>query len=122
MSDGLNNINTIDQYIEQFSDSTKDKLIALRKLIHEEAPGVVEKMSWKMPTFYLHGNLVHFAVFKKHIGLYPGPDAIESFKQQLTAYKTSKGAVQFPIDQPIPLDLVRDMVRYQVEQSKNMEG
>jgi uncharacterized protein YdhG (YjbR/CyaY superfamily) len=72
-----------------------------------------------MPTFYLHGNLVHFAAYKNHIGFYPTPSAIEAFADELVVYETSKGAVQFPINQPLPLDLVSRMVAFRVEQ--NME-
>ena len=89
----------------------------MRHVIREEAPEATEKISYQMPTFYLQGNLAHFASQKHHIGFYPTPSAIEAFKEELSAYKTSKGAVQFPLDKPIPYDLVRRMVRYRVEEA-----
>jgi len=108
-----------DKYIAQFSKSTQDKLNALRKCIKEAAPEAFEKISYQMPTFDLHGNLVHFAAFQNHIGFYPGSSGVEAFTSKLTAYHTSKGAIQFPIQQDIPFDLVKDIVLYRVKE--NME-
>ena len=109
----------IDTYIAQFSKSTQDKLNALRKCIQQAAPEAFEKISYQMPTFDLHGNLVHFAAFQNHIGFYPGSSGVEAFTSKLTAYHTSKGAIQFPIQQDIPFDLVKDIVFYRVKE--NME-
>ena len=86
----------------------------MQQVIRGVGTKATETISYQMPTFYLKGNLVHFAAQKHHIGFYPTPSAIEAFKEELSAYKTSKGAVQFPIDKPIPYDLVRRMVRYRV--------
>jgi uncharacterized protein YdhG (YjbR/CyaY superfamily) len=92
-------------------------LIALRATIRSAAPDATEKMSYQMPTFYLNGNLVHFAAFRKHIGFYPAPNAIVAFQEELKRYKTSKGAVQFPIDKPLPLDLITRIVAFRVEEN-----
>ncbi|HBG33740.1 MAG TPA: hypothetical protein DEG42_04640 [Acholeplasmataceae bacterium] len=108
-----------DTYIAQFPQSVQDKLNALRKCIQQAAPEAFEKISYQMPTFDLHGNLVHFAAFQNHIGFYPGSSGVEAFTSKLTAYHTSKGAIQFPIQQDIPFDLVKDIVMYRVKE--NME-
>lgn len=105
---------TIDEYVAEFPADVQRKLRELRAVIAAEAPQATEKISYAMPTFYLNGNLVHFAAYKHHIGFYPAPSGLEEFEQELAAYKHSKGAVQFPLDQPLPLDLVRKIVRYRV--------
>jgi uncharacterized protein YdhG (YjbR/CyaY superfamily) len=110
---------TIDEYIALFPANIQTLLQELRAVIHAEAPEAVEKISYQMPTFYLHGNLVHFAAFKNHIGFYPAPQGIEAFKDDLTTYKGAKGSVQFPLDQPLPLDLVRRIVEYRVAQNQH---
>jgi len=84
---------TIDEYIQQFPEDIQVVLLKLRQMIKEAAPEATEKISWDMPTFLLHGNLIHFACFKHHIGLYPGADAIVSFKDRISEYKNSKGTV-----------------------------
>ena len=108
---------TIDAYISQFSPDLQATLQTLRKVIQEAAPGATEKISYQMPTFYLNGNLVHFAAFQHHIGFYPAPSGIDAFKQELAAYKGSKGAVQFPLDKPLPLDLIAEIVQYRVDEN-----
>lgn len=112
-----NNIKTIDEYIAQFPAEIQERLQSLRKVIREAAPGAGEKISWRMPTFTLKGNLVHFAAFKHHIGFYPGANGIEMFKDKLTEYKSSKGAVQFPLDKPLPFELVREIVKFRVSEN-----
>lgn len=107
-------IKTIDEYILQFPFEIQEKLHTMRKVIRDSAPDAEEKMSWQMPTFYLHGNLVHFAAFKNHIGFYPGADGIEAFTDKFTGYKYSKGAVRFPVDKPLPFELISAIVRYRV--------
>lgn len=111
---------SIDEYILQFTPEVQDKLQALRKVIKEIAPDAIEKMSWQMPTFALKGNLVHFAAYKKHIGFYPGPSGIEVFKHKLSEYKSSKGTVQFPIDKPLPYELIREIVRFRVDENMKL--
>ncbi|MBU5484401.1 DUF1801 domain-containing protein [Clostridium sp. MSJ-11] len=117
MEENKNIFKSIDEYILQFSPEIQEKLQALRKVIKESAPDAEEKMSWQMPTFVLHGNLVHFAVHKKHIGFYPGASGIDGFKPKLSEYKGSKGAVQFPIDKPLPYELISEIVRFRVAEN-----
>jgi uncharacterized protein YdhG (YjbR/CyaY superfamily) len=109
--------NTIDDYIATFPKDIQEKLQEMRATIKETAPDAEEKISYQMPTFYLKGNLVHFAAFKNHIGFYPVPTGIEKFKKELSAYKTSKGAVQFPLDKPLPVDLIRKIVKFRVAEN-----
>ncbi|MDF2659360.1 MAG: hypothetical protein K0Q94_2151 [Paenibacillus sp.] len=108
---------TIDDYISQFPPEVQDILRTLRNVIKEAAPEAKEKISYQMPTFVLHGNLVHFAAYKNHIGFYPAPSGIEAFQQELAAYKGAKGSVQFPIDKPLPYDLIRRIVQYRVAEN-----
>ena len=108
---------TIDEYIGGFPEEIQKKLSALRVAIKNEAPDAEEKISYQMPTFAQNGNLVHFAAFKNHIGFYPAPSGIENFKEELARYKTSKGAIQFPLDGEIPLDLVREIVRFRLKEN-----
>jgi uncharacterized protein YdhG (YjbR/CyaY superfamily) len=110
--------NTIDEYILQFPPEVQEILKNLRKVIKESAPEAKEKISWGMPTYVLHGNLVHFAAHKRHIGFYPAPSGIDTFKQELAQYKTSKGAVQFPMDKPIPYELIKRIVKFRVAENK----
>ncbi len=86
-------------------------------MIKEAAPEATEKISYQMPTFYLHGNLVHFAAYKKHIGFYPSPSGIEAFKEEISSYKWAKGSVQFPLDKPIPYELIRKITIYRVKEN-----
>ena len=105
---------TIDAYIQQFPPKVQGILSELRAVIRRSAPDAVEKIAYRIPTFYLNGNLVHFAAFEHHIGFYPGPSGITRFKTQLAKYKGAKGSVQFPIDEPLPLDLVTEIVEFRV--------
>lgn len=107
-------IASIDQYIQGFPEHVQAILSELRSTIRLAAPQATEKISYQMPTFYFNGNLVHFAAFKQHIGFYPTPSGITAFQQELTIYKTSKGAIQFPIDQPLPLKLIKAIVEFRV--------
>lgn len=116
--DDNKSIATIDEYITQFPPEIRTRLESLRKVIRKAAPEAVEKISWRMPTFALNGNLVHFAAHKNHIGFYPGANGIEVFKGKLSEYKSSKGAVQFPHSKPLPLELVREIVAFRVSENK----
>lgn len=107
-------MNLIDEYIKKFPEDIQEKLEKLRQLIGENAPDAVEKISYGMPTFYLNGNLVHFAAYSGHIGFYPAPSGIEAFKDELSLYKTSKGAIQFPINEELPLELIKKIVQFRV--------
>lgn len=117
MTENEQDIQTIDEYILLFPPEVQKILHELRLVIKESAPEAKEKMSWRMPTFDLHGNLVHFAAYSRHIGFYPGVDGIAAFQGQIEKYKHSKGAVQFPINQPLPFDLIREIVRYRVDEN-----
>jgi uncharacterized protein YdhG (YjbR/CyaY superfamily) len=108
---------TIDEYISGFPEDVRQILTQIRSVIKESAPGAVEKISYQLPTFYLNGNLVHFAAFPKHIGFYPTPGGIEAFKDEIARYKWSKGAVQFPLDEPMPYDLIRRIVQFRVAEN-----
>lgn len=108
----------IDEYIALFPKETQTLLKGMRVTIREVAPEAEEAIKYQMPTFVLKGiNLVHFAAFKNHIGFYPVPTGIEKFKKELSAYKTSKGAVQFPLDKPLPLALIRKIVKFRVAEN-----
>ncbi len=108
---------SIDSYIAQFPDDVQARLQKLRTTILKLAPGATEAMSYQIPTFKLNGNLVHFAAFKKHIGFYPGAAGIAAFQDELAGYKSAKGSVQFPLDQALPLDLVKKIVEFRVAQN-----
>ena len=108
---------TIDEYISMFPDDVQTILNQVRQTIREAAPEAGETINYQMPTFTLNGNLVHFAAFKTHIGFYPTPTGIEAFKGELSPYKGAKGSVQFPIDQPMPLSLIRRIVEYRVKEN-----
>ena len=110
-------IDSIDTYIAQFPDEVQARLQKLRTTILKLAPGATEAMSYQIPTFKLNGNLVHFAAFKKHIGFYPGAAGIAAFQDELAGYKSAKGSVQFPLDQALPLDLVKKIVKFRVAQN-----
>lgn len=108
---------TIDEYIGLFPEDIQQILQEIRQVIKSAAPEATEKISYQMPTFYLKGNLVHFAAFKNHIGFYPVPSGIEKFKEELSQYKGGKGSVQFPLDKPIPYDLIKRIVLFRVEEN-----
>lgn len=110
---------TIDEYISSFPKNIQKMLGDVRSVIRKVAPDSVETISYGIPTFKLNGNLVHFAAFKNHIGFYPTPNGIEEFEKELSVYKQGKGSVQFPVDQPLPLDLISKIVKYRVK--KNSE-
>jgi uncharacterized protein YdhG (YjbR/CyaY superfamily) len=107
----------IDEYITGFPPDVQKILQKIRMTIHEAAPEATERISYQMPTFFLKGNLVHFAGFKEHIGFYPVPTGIEKFKKELSVYKQGKGSVQFPLDQPMPYDLITKIVKFRVKEN-----
>lgn len=107
----------IDAYIAGFPAATQEALETMRALIQEAAPEATETISYAIPTFDLKGrHLAHFAGYARHIGFYPVPTGIEAFKEELAAFKTGKGSVQFPLDQPLPADLIRRIVAFRLQE------
>lgn len=104
--------NDIDEYIAGFPARAQKSLQRIRTAIHKSVPEAEEAIKYQIPTFTLHGNLVHFAAYKNHIGLYPAPRESAEFKSELAAYAGGKGTVQFPLDKPIPLELIARIVKY----------
>jgi uncharacterized protein YdhG (YjbR/CyaY superfamily) len=114
---------TIDEYITAFPENIQNILEELREVISKSAPEAEETINYGIPTFKLNGkNLVHFAAYKNHIGFYPSPSGIEAFGKEISQYKSSKGAVQFPLDKPIPYDLVKKIVIFRVEENLNKKS
>jgi uncharacterized protein YdhG (YjbR/CyaY superfamily) len=107
-------IETIDDYISEQADEVQPILQKIRETIHAAAPKAKEKISWQMPTFWQGENLIHFAAFKKHIGIYPGGEATAYFADRLTDYKFSKGAIQLPLNKTIPYDLIIEITEWRV--------
>lgn len=110
---------TISDYIARQPADVQTILLQIRAVIHEAAPEATEKISYGMPTFYLNGNLVHFAAHAHHIGFYPTPSGTERFEAELAPYKRAKGTVQFQLDQPMPYDLIRQIVKFRVAENLN---
>jgi len=111
---------TMDEYIAKFPRNVRDVLEELRQVIRESAPKAEETMSYGIPTFDLSGrHLVHFAAYKSHVGFYPTSSGIKAFKKELSPFKTSTGAVQFPLDKPIPFDLVKKIVKFRVKENES---
>lgn len=108
-------IKTISDYITSFPSETQEQLEKIRAVIHSAAPDATEAMSYGMPTFKLNGNLLHFAAFKEHLGIYPGSEAIEVFKQDLANFDTSKGTIRIPHTEPLPLQLIQKITEYRVK-------
>jgi uncharacterized protein YdhG (YjbR/CyaY superfamily) len=113
----MSSYRTIDEYNSGFPENIRVILERLRKTIKKEAPEFQESIAYGIPTFKLNGNLFHFAAYKHHIGFYPTPSALEAFSKRLSEYKTSKGAVKFPLSQPIPYRLVEEIVKFRVNEA-----
>lgn len=109
---------SIDAYIAGFPAAVQAHLSELRATIRAAAPEATERISYRIPTFHLGGNLVHFAAFERHIGFYPGPTGITRFQAELKRYPNAKGSVRFPLDEPLPLALVDAIVRFRVEENR----
>ena len=109
----------IDEYIASFPKDTQEILEKVRTTIRQAAPDAEETIKYQMPTFTLKGNLVHFGAFKKHIGFYPTPTGTEEFKNELSVYEGAKGSVRFPLDKPIPFDLISRIVEFR--EKENLE-
>lgn len=113
---------TIDEYIGSFPTDIQKLLRQVRATVSKAAPGAEEAMSYGIPTYRLNGNLVHFAAYKNHIGFYPGPAGITGFEKELAEYKQGKGSIQFPIDRPLPLKLITQIVKFRVLQNKEKKS
>ena len=112
-------MNEVDKYIIGFPVEVQEQLSIIRRLVFELTPQVTERISWGMPSYSLNGKfLVHFAGFKKHIGFYINLEELTPFKEKLTAYKTSKGTIQFPLNKPLPVDLIREIIGFQVTKQR----
>ena len=114
---------TIDAYIAEFPAEVQERLRKVRALIAEVAPGATETISYAIPTFDLNGrHLIHFAAFSKHIGLYPGDSGIRAFEAELDGYKHARGSVQFPLDKPLPLDLIKRITEFRLGEEEAREA
>lgn len=109
--------NDIDVYVEQFPTATQKQLNKLRNIIKSTAPAAEEMISYKMPAYKLNGMLVYFAGYKAHVGFYPTPSGIKNFLPKLKGYKCSKAAVQFPIDQPLPESIIKEIVAFRIKEN-----
>jgi len=114
-------VNDVDQYVARYPKGVQKLLKQFRGAIFKAAPRAEETISYQMPAYKLHGMLVYFAAYEKHIGFYPMPDAITAFRKDLSAYKTSKGAIQFPIDEPLPVQLISRIIAFRVEENMEKE-
>jgi uncharacterized protein YdhG (YjbR/CyaY superfamily) len=108
---------TIDEYIAGFSPDIQKTLNEIRKFIKEEAPEAAEKISYGMPTFYLNGNLVHFAAFKDHYGFFPSPSGIDEFEKELAPYRTGKGTLRFAMDKPLPYNILKKVIQFRINEN-----
>jgi len=117
MKSQKSNFKTIDDYIKSFPKDIQKILGMVRQTIKKAAPEAEEAISYQMPTFKLNGNLVHFAAFKNHVGFYPTPSGTKEFKKEISVFRSGKGSIQFPIDKPMPLSLIKKIVKYRVKES-----
>jgi uncharacterized protein YdhG (YjbR/CyaY superfamily) len=107
----------IDEYIARFPDNIQEILKKLRQTIKEAAPEAAEKISYSMPAFYLNGNLVYFAAFKDHVSFFPTGSGVKAFEKELSGYSISKGTIRFPLDKPVPYDLIKKIVQFRVKEA-----
>lgn len=108
---------TIDGYLQEQPPAIRKRLKEIRSIVRSLAPGATEKISYRMPAFFLNGYLVYFAAFKNHIGFYPGPGAVAAFRDEIRKYKSAKGSIQFPHDSPLPVSLIKKIVKYRVKEN-----
>lgn len=111
------NYHSIGEYISTFPEEVQKKLEKIRQTIRKAAPEAKEVISYQMPTFRQNGVLVHFAAHTHHIGFYPTPSAIKAFEDELESYESAKGSVKFPLDEPMPLDLIKEMVKFRIKEN-----
>jgi uncharacterized protein YdhG (YjbR/CyaY superfamily) len=115
------NIRTIDEYIAGFSPEIQKTLIEIRNFIRSEVPEAIEKISYGMPTFYLKGNLIHFAAFKDHYGFFPGPSGIDQFEKELSPYRTGKGTLRFELNKELPWDIIKKIIKFRQNENINKD-
>lgn len=114
----MKKLQDIDAYIRAYPDNVQVLLQKMRQVIHTAAPKAEEVIKYSLPTFVLNGkNLVHFGGFKKHIGFYPAPSGIRAFQKELSIYEGAKGSIQFPLDKPLPLALIKKIVQFRVKEN-----
>jgi uncharacterized protein YdhG (YjbR/CyaY superfamily) len=113
----MKQVKNIDDYIADFPEDVQARLQSIREAIHKAAPKATEDIKYGIPTFILNGNLVHFGGYKTHIGFYPAPMGIEAFQEETAPYQAGKGTLQFPLDKPIPFELIEKIVKYRVEKN-----
>lgn len=109
---------TLEAYFAQYTPEQRQIMQQLREAIHAAVPGLSEKISWGMPTFVLGGNIIHFAMNKNHVGIYPGAETMAAFAPRLSEYKTSKGALQLPLNKPIPYGIVAEMAKFSAKANR----
>jgi uncharacterized protein YdhG (YjbR/CyaY superfamily) len=112
------NFTSVDEYIATFPPEIQRLLQTVRATIREEAPDATERIAYQMPTFWQHGNLVHYAVLTHHIGFYPTSSGVAAFASEIGPYFSTKGAIRFPLDEPLPLDLIRRITRFRVRENE----
>ena len=119
-------MNEIDEYIAKFPEDTQIALSKVRTAIRKAAPHAVETIKYAMPTYVLNGNLIHFAAFKQHIGLYPAPKGNDAFKKAISVYRGAKSSIRIPLDKPIPVELITRIVKFRIRETmdkkSNKEG
>jgi uncharacterized protein YdhG (YjbR/CyaY superfamily) len=111
------NPETVDEYIAQFIPDVQKTLNEIRSFIKREVPEAMEKISYGIPTFYLNGNLVHFAAFKDHYGFFPSPSGIDQFEKELAPYRSGKGTLRFALDKPIPWTILKKVIRFRIKEN-----
>lgn len=114
---GMAAVSEVKDYLALYPPAIRRLLVKMREVVRKAAPGAEEVISYGLPTYKLNGTLLHFGAFKGHIGLYPGPAAIEEFAGELSPYECSKGAIRFPVDEPLPLTLVSRIVKHRIAQN-----
>ncbi len=119
----MKTFNNVDEYILEFENETRERLISVRKLIRETAPETVESISYGMPAYKVNGKpLVYFAGYKSHIGFYATPTGHKAFEKELSKYKQGKGSVQFPLNEPLPMKLIKEIVLFRLAENNEKYG
>ena len=113
---------TVTSYINSAPKESRQKLRELRACVHAAAPGAVESLKWKMPAFSYHRILVMFAGYKHHVGLYPTASAVKAFAKDIAKYNTARGSIQFPLDEPLPVALIKKIIKFRVRESIEKDG